>query len=92
MNLNKTTAKAVLLLKTQSQWQGLLFCKKQDNKLSSSKVQDSSCSSWFEILESFLVIWFSNDVITLCSLVARVYACIELRVKYFFPKPFRNFT
>lgn len=92
MNLNKETAKAVLLLKKQSQWQGFLFCIKLDSKTSWSKTLDSSSSCSLAVFDSFLFRLILNEVVTLCNLGATANASIELRVKYFLPKPFSNFN
>lgn len=92
MNLNKATASAVFILKKQSQWHGFLFWIKQDNNDSSIKILGISSSCSLVEFASFLLKWILNDVITEWSFGATANACIELRVKYFLPKPFSNFN
>ena len=50
----------------------------------------SSCS--LAVFDSFLFRLILNEVVTLCNLGATANASIELRVKYFLPKPFSNFN
>lgn len=85
-------AKAVFRLNKPSQWQGFVFCNKQNRSVSCKVGGDSSSFSSSKELRVFLCKWFFKEVIVPCNFGATLCAWIEQREKYFLPKPLSNFT